>query len=146
LRSRRPSSSPSKSARRSGQLSPSLSKFKHRVRATNIRRPRQCVMPGDQVIRHEHNSPVRDGLNTGTSTLAGMAETTRHDAISNKPIHTHERTTPSLQRRRNHAVSVESRACTMGPTTHNHKDVSHEPVAGTGTTGGTMSGSVTLSN
>jgi hypothetical protein len=46
----------------------------------------------------------------------------------------------------NHAALVESWAYTMGPATHHHEDVSHEPVARTGTTCDTMSRSATSYN
>jgi hypothetical protein len=46
----------------------------------------------------------------------------------------------------NHVVSVEPWGCTMGPTTHHHRDVSHEPAAGTGVIGSAISRSTTSYN
>jgi hypothetical protein len=44
-----------------------------------------------------------------------------------------------------HVVLVESQAYTMGPTAHHHGDVSHEPAARIGATGGAISRSTTSS-
>jgi hypothetical protein len=85
----RPSPLVSKSTRRTRRSSPPSSKFKPWVRATSIRRPRQCVTPGAQVIRHRHNSPIRGDLSIEAYTIDSMVGTTRQGTISNGQIHMH---------------------------------------------------------
>jgi hypothetical protein len=63
-----------------------------------------------------------------------MVGTTRHGAILNGQIHAWKDNMGPTIVEGNHVVSVESRTYTMGPVVHHHRDISHEPVAGTGVT------------